>query len=105
MSYTVRVRPQVREFAETLGMERRRALKRALKDLAKEKGDVRPLHDQLAGYHRLKVGPCRIIFRYLPGRLIECVFAEDRRLVYEVFESEVLRLLGERPARYSGRKR
>ena len=37
----------------------------------------------------------RVIFRYTPGRTIECVYAEERRLIYEIFESELGRILGE----------
>lgn len=96
MSYRVSVRPEVLRFASTLGPENRRALKRAIVSLSLEKGDIRALSDELAGYHRLRVGRFRVIFRYLPGREIQCVFAEERRIVYEIFESEMRRILGGR---------
>jgi mRNA interferase RelE/StbE len=95
MSYQVRVRPQVRDFAATLGLEHRRAFKRAILNLATEKGDIKALGDKLSGYYRLKVSRFRVIFRYTPGLVIECVYAEERKLVYEIFESEMRRLLGE----------
>ncbi len=95
MSYRVTVRPEVQRFASTLGPEHRRALKRAILSLAQEKGDIMALSDELAGYHRLRVGRFRVIFRYLPGLEIECVFAGERRIVYEIFESEMLRILGD----------
>ena len=94
-SYRVTVRPEVRQFAARLGLEHRRALKRAILALAREKGDIRALSDELSGYHRLRVGRFRVIFRYLPGNEIQCVFAEERRLVYELFESEMRRIMGE----------
>lgn len=94
MSYKVSVRPEVLRFASTLGAEHRRALKRAILALSLEKGDIRALSDELAGYHRLRVGRLRVIFRYLPGQEIQCVFAEERRIVYEIFESEMHRILG-----------
>lgn len=95
MSYQVKIRPQVWDFASTLGLEHRRAFKRAVVGLAEEKGDIKALADQLSGYYRLKVARYRVIFRYTPGRVIECVYAEERKLVYEIFESEMRRILGE----------
>lgn len=76
-------------------MEHRRAFKRAVLGLATEKGDIKALGDKLSGYYRLKVARYRIIFRYTPERTIECVFAEERKLIYEVFESEMRRILGD----------
>ena len=93
MSFKVKVRPQVRVFATTLGMEHRRIFKRAVLGLATEKGDIRALGDNLSGYYRLKVSRFRVIFRYTPGQVIECVFAEERKLIYEIFESEMSRIL------------
>jgi len=95
VSYQVKIRPQVWDFASTLGLEHRRAFKRAVVGLAEEKGDIKALADQLSGYYRLKVARYRVIFRYTPGRVIECVYAEERKLVYEIFESEMRRILGE----------
>lgn len=95
MSFKVKVRPPVWVFATTLGLEHRRAFKRAVLGLAKEKGDIKALGDKLSGYYRLKVARYRIIFRYTPDRTIECVFAEERKLIYEIFESEMSRILGD----------
>jgi mRNA interferase RelE/StbE len=95
VSFKVKIRPQVRDFATTLGMEHRRAFKRAVLGLATEKGDIKALGDQLSGYYRLKVACYRVIFRYLPDRTIECVYAEERKLIYEIFESELNRILGD----------
>lgn len=95
MSFKVKVRLQVREFASSLGMEHRRAFKRAIIGLAQEKGDIKALGDELSGYYRLKVARYRVIFRYQADQTIECVFAEERKLVYEIFESEMGRILGD----------
>lgn len=73
----------------------RRELKRAILQLANERGDIRALGDDLSGYYRLKVGRYRVVFRYLPGRIIDCVYANERKLVYEVFAAEMSRVLGE----------
>jgi mRNA interferase RelE/StbE len=96
MSYKVSVRPEVARFASTMGLEHRRALKRAILSLEQEKGDIRALTDELSGFHRLRVGRFRVIFRYLPGLEIECMYADERRIVYEIFESEMHRFLGKR---------
>jgi len=37
-----------------------------------------------------------VIFRYQPGRIIEGVFAEERKRVYEIFEAEMGRIIGDR---------
>jgi mRNA-degrading endonuclease RelE of RelBE toxin-antitoxin system len=94
MSYRVEVSPQVQAFHAALGLTYRRALKRALLGLATERGDIKALAERLDGYHRLRVGPYRIIFRYAEGRVIRCEFAERRSLVYEVFERKMLDRLG-----------
>jgi mRNA interferase RelE/StbE len=94
LNYKLKISPQVREFQAVLGLQHRRAVKQAIRDLAKEQGDIRALRDELSGYHRLKIGRHRLIFRYLPGRIIECIFIEERRLVYEMFESEMSRIIG-----------
>ena len=88
--YTVRLSPLVVDFLPTLGLSLRREAKRALAGLQTEQGDIKALGDSLDGYSRLRVGPYRIIFRYRPGRVIECVYMNRRALVYEVFEREML---------------
>ncbi|HSI08288.1 MAG TPA: cytotoxic translational repressor of toxin-antitoxin stability system [Rariglobus sp.] len=90
MSYTVRVELQVRDYASALGMEHRRAIKRAITQLKLEQGDIKALGDDLEGFYRLRVGPFRVIFRYRTGRVIECVYMNRRSVVYEVFEREVI---------------
>ena len=97
MSYRVQVREQVWKFYGRLGPQDRRAVKRAILQLAEERGDIRALRDRLEGYYRLRVGSHRIVFRYLPGRVIECVYLNDRALVYDVFESELHRIITEKP--------
>lgn len=93
-TYQVKVRQQVMDFAGTLGLDHRRAFKQAILGLAHERGDIKALHEELSGCYRLRISRFRVIFRYQPGRIIECVFAEERKLVYELFESEMARILG-----------
>ena len=94
MNYKLKISPQVREFQSVLGPQHRRAVKQAIRDLAREQGDIRALRDELSGYHRSKIGRHRLVFRYASGRMIECIFMEERRLVYEMFEAEMSRIIG-----------
>lgn len=89
----VRLSPQVVDFVRSLAPEPRRRLRQALRDLARGKGDIRHLEGPLQNYCRLRVGSYRIIFAYAQGRTIDCVFAEQRSIVYEVFAEEMIERL------------
>jgi mRNA-degrading endonuclease RelE of RelBE toxin-antitoxin system len=93
MKYRIQVREQVKRFIDTLAPESRKKIRLALRGLEAERGDRLPLREQLSGYHRLRVGGYRVLFRYLPGKVIECVFAEERSLVYHLFEQDFLKHL------------
>jgi mRNA-degrading endonuclease RelE of RelBE toxin-antitoxin system len=93
MKYRVQAREQVKAFIDTLAPDSRKKLKSGLRGLETEKGDCIALREKLAGYHRLRIGGYRVLYRYLPGKVIECVFAESRSLVYHLFEREVLKHL------------
>ena len=93
MKYKVEVREQVKAFIDTLAPESRKKIRSGLRGLEAEKGDCIALKEKLAGYHRLRIGGYRVLYRYLPGKVIECVFAESRSLVYHLFERHVLRHL------------
>jgi mRNA-degrading endonuclease RelE of RelBE toxin-antitoxin system len=56
---------------------------------------MKALRDNLADYYRLRVGQYRVIFRYLPSRIVDCVYLHERSLVYEFFETEMARILGQ----------
>jgi mRNA interferase RelE/StbE len=88
--HKVRVEEQVREFIRRQAPEPRRALKRALKELELERGDIRALEQALTGYYRLRIGKFRLVFRYTDAETIEAVFLEERSMVYEVFEAQLL---------------
>jgi mRNA interferase RelE/StbE len=91
----IRLAAQVVEFVRRQAPEPRRRLRQAIRDLAAGRGDVKPLEGPLQEYCRLRVGPYRIILRYATAKTVECVFAERRGLVYEVFaETMVDQLLG-----------
>ncbi|MGH7896925.1 MAG: type II toxin-antitoxin system RelE family toxin [Candidatus Binatia bacterium] len=85
----VELAAQVVEFVRRLPPDPRRRPRRALRDLARERGDLKPLEGPLEGYCRLRVGGYRIVLRYAGRRTIQCVFAERRSLVYELL-AEIL---------------
>jgi mRNA interferase RelE/StbE len=93
MSFTVAIAAQVREFGRRLAPEPRQQLRRALLGLRSESGDIRQLEGNLAGYHRLRVGRHRVLFRYVSGASIDVLFVEERGIVYEVFAAEMLKTL------------
>jgi mRNA-degrading endonuclease RelE of RelBE toxin-antitoxin system len=94
MRTKVNVASQVEDFVKSLAPEPRRRLRMAIKALAKDRGDIKRLEGGLEGYSRLRISGHRVIFaeRAERGeRIIDCVFAEKRSVVYELF----LRLLSE----------
>jgi mRNA-degrading endonuclease RelE of RelBE toxin-antitoxin system len=96
----VRLAPQVADFIRRLAPEPRRRLRQALRDLEKGKGDIKALEGPLQDYCRLRVGEYRVVLSYGPSRTVDCVFAERRSLVYEVFADAMIeRLMRERVPR------
>ena len=93
LSHTVVIKGPLYSCLRHLAPEPRRAMKKALKGLCDEKGDIRSLDQNLAGYYRLRVGKHRIIFRYGDDNAIDALFAEERNLVYEVFEEQLIKQL------------
>jgi len=88
----VRVTAEVMEYLRKLPPQPRHALRCAIKGLAKEQGDIKPLTEELEGFHRLRIGSHRVIFEYetIRGKeTITCVFAAPRRWIYEVFQSRL----------------
>jgi mRNA interferase RelE/StbE len=88
----VRLQEEVLDYLRRLPPQPRHALRIALKRLAEELGDIKPLTEELEGFHRLRVGSHRVIFEYefIDGRrAITCVFAGPRRWIYEVFQGRL----------------
>jgi mRNA-degrading endonuclease RelE of RelBE toxin-antitoxin system len=83
----LRIERQVRDFIRTLPPATKIDVRSALEALEAGKGDVKALEGPLAGWCRLRVGRYRILLRYRPTGMVECVFAEHRSLVYEAFAS------------------
>lgn len=86
----IKASEQVVGFVRGLAPEPRRKMRRALKALAKGQGDIKVLEGPLASYSRLRVSSYRVILYFRGAREIECVFAERRSIVYEIF-AEALR--------------
>lgn len=79
---------QVAEFLASLPPDPRKRLRHALHLLEEEDGDLKALEGPLAGYLRLRSGSYRVILRRRleAGQVVfDCLFAERRSLVYEVF--------------------
>ena len=89
----VRVAAQVADFVRRMAPDPRRKLRRALRDLERGKGDIKPLEGPLQDYFRLRVGPYRVILSYSASRTVDCVFAERRNLIYEVFADAMIERL------------
>ena len=89
----VRVQDEVLDYLRRLPPVPRRTLRSAIRNLAREKGDIRALTEELDGFYRLRVGTYRVLFVYetIDGeRCITCVFAGRRRWIYEVFQSKLM---------------
>jgi mRNA interferase RelE/StbE len=90
---TVRIQDEVLDYLRCLAPKPRHAIRLAIKGLTREKGDIKPLTDELEGYHRLRVGSHRVVFEYeiIDGRrVITCIHAGPRKWIYEVFHSRLL---------------
>jgi len=88
----VRIQEEVFEYLRKLAPDPRHTLSAAIKGLSYEKGDIKPLTEELEGFYRLRVGSHRVIFEYemIQGsRTITCVFAGARRWIYEIFQSRL----------------
>lgn len=89
MKTEVRVAPQVAGFVKSRAPVPRQAVKRGIKGLAREEGDIRPLEGKLAGWHRLRVLGYRVLYQETAEggvRVINCVYANHRSTVYALFE-------------------
>ena len=92
MKISVELDPQVAGFVRSLAPEPRKRLRDGLRGLEQERGDLKQLEADLAGYARLRIGSYRILVRFYAQsgrRVARCVFAEKRSVVYELF-AEIL---------------
>ena len=97
MKTKVRVEAQVETFIKALAPEPRHRLRLAIRALADDLGDLKPLEGSLAGFSRLRIQGYRVIYmeRIERGaRIIDCIFAERRSLVYELLEKLLVEQAG-----------
>jgi len=84
---------QVWNFVGSLGPDSKKQLRAGIRALADDRGDIKPLVDDLLGYHRLRVSQFRIIYREAFEKSVslrKCLFAERRDVVYEIFRKMLL---------------
>lgn len=72
------------DFVRRLPPEPKRRLRQAIRDLARGRGDLERLEGPLDGYCRLRVGGYHIVFAYGERDSVQCVFAEQRSIAYEL---------------------
>jgi mRNA-degrading endonuclease RelE of RelBE toxin-antitoxin system len=85
----IKISEQVAGFVRSLAPKPRRALRLALRSLAQGRGDLKALEGALTGYWRLRVSSYRIILSYRSSDELECVYAERRSIIYEIFAEEL----------------
>jgi mRNA-degrading endonuclease RelE of RelBE toxin-antitoxin system len=84
---------QVVAWLSRLAPEPKRRVRVALRNLETWRGDIAPLHGELEGFYRLRIGGYRVVFRVMPRRMIRLEYADTRDVAYEVFRQ--LRMLSE----------
>jgi mRNA interferase RelE/StbE len=84
---------QVAGWLSHLPPEPKRRVRAALRGLETWSGDVGPLHGDLEGFYRLRIGGYRIVFRVTPRQVIRLEYADTRDVVYEAVWQ--LRMLSE----------
>ena len=85
---------QVIDFVRRLPPEPKNRMRQALRSLAEEEGDIKALEAPLDGYCRLRVGGYRVVFAYGKRGTIECIFAEQRSVVYELLMAQIHERIG-----------
>ena len=79
---------QVADFVGGLAPDPRRRVRAALRGLEGGRGDVKALQGDLLGYRRWRVAQYRVIYREaVEGgeRVVRCLYAAERDVVYEMF--------------------
>ena len=84
---------QVSDWLGRLPPDPKRRIRVALKGLENGRGDIKALRGELEGFHRLRVGGYRIVYRVMGGKMIQLEYGGTRDVVYETFRQ--LRILRE----------
>lgn len=77
-------------WLRALPPEGRTRVRRALKGLAQggtRSLDIKSLHRKIEGFHRLRVGDCRVIYYFESGDLPRLEHADIRDVVYDAFRT------------------
>jgi mRNA-degrading endonuclease RelE of RelBE toxin-antitoxin system len=79
--------PQVRAYIAALPPDAKKTFNRELGKLRRGGGDTHPLRAEFVGFHRLRIGSHRVIYRHIAGPAIECAHAGPRKTIYQAFIS------------------
>ena len=90
----IKLSEQMVHFVRSLAPEPRRKMRLAFKALAKGRGDIKVLEGAPTNYSRLRVASYRVILFYRDANEIECIFAERRSIINEIFEEALRQRLG-----------
>lgn len=77
---------QVQAWLLGLPPQTKRRVRLALRGLARGRGDIKGLIGPLAGYNRLRIGGLRIIYRQVRAQEICLEYANNRDVIYELFQ-------------------
>ena len=77
---------QVQSWLAGLPPETKRRVRLALRGLARGRGDIKGLIGPLTGFNRLRIGGLRIIFRQTSPREILLEYANNRDVIYELYQ-------------------
>ena len=85
---TILASEQVQTWLAGLPPEPKRRVRAALRGLLASSGslDTKALRQELEGFHRLRVGDHRIVYRLKTSRIIILEYADLREVVYETFK-------------------
>lgn len=94
-SHRFRAPAQIARMLRGLHPQIKKKLRAALDVLSRNAQTGKPLQGELEGLRSLRVGRFRVIYRVVPGRILEIVAIGPRESIYE----ETLRLVAKETAR------
>ena len=89
MKIEVIIEEQPKDFIRRQPPEARKQLRAALHDIENKKNFPEPLEAELDGFYKVKVQDYRLILKSESGNLFKVVFAERRKMVYEIFRQVI----------------
>ncbi|HEX7926039.1 MAG TPA: type II toxin-antitoxin system RelE/ParE family toxin [bacterium] len=81
--FRLRIAPRIARRIAKLHPDVKRRIRDALVDMARAPDAGKPLRDELTGQWTWRVGRYRVIYRIVPGGIIDIVTVGERRTVYE----------------------